>query len=345
MRFTASIDAYISDMQAQGRINSPSTERAYRATLVIHADEVGNRDPRATNRRDVKRTLDHWQHPTTRSKNLAVIRSFYDWCMEEGLRKDNPARQVRRPRRRPAAVYRLTVDETRRMLAAARGSRERRVIYLGLCAGLRNQELRGLQGRHFRRPGWVWVSADIAKGQRERWVPVLVELEPVWDEIAAGCADDDFVIPSQRFSDPGVNRRKADRSKFPASGQTVWRLVRDVGKRAEIPADVYPHMMRHAFADHIARGAGIRAAQSALGHAGIATTETYLGKPTLDELAAAFRGLRIEPAFSPVVVTPVGALEPPIGFEPMERSIRSAERILQRLFASEALRAAARGMG
>ena len=54
------------------------------------------------------------------------------------------------------------------MLDAARGIRERRAISLGLCAGLRNAELRGLQGRHFERPGLIWVSADIAKGRRER---------------------------------------------------------------------------------------------------------------------------------------------------------------------------------
>ncbi len=41
--------------------------------------------------------------------------------------------------------------------------RERRVIFRGLCAGLCNAELRGLQGRHFARGGLVWVSADIAR--------------------------------------------------------------------------------------------------------------------------------------------------------------------------------------
>jgi hypothetical protein len=52
------------------------------------------------------------------------------------------------------------------MLAAVRGARERRAIFLGLCAGLRNAELRGLQGRHFARDGLIWVSSDIAKGKR-----------------------------------------------------------------------------------------------------------------------------------------------------------------------------------
>src|ERR671923_291801 len=73
-------------------------------------------------------------------------------------------------------LYLLTREEVARMLAAASTRRERRVIFLGICAGLRNQELRGLQGRHFERPGWIWISGDIAKGGRERWIPVIEEL-------------------------------------------------------------------------------------------------------------------------------------------------------------------------
>jgi hypothetical protein len=55
--------------------------------------------------------------------------------------------------------------------------------------------------------------------------------------------------------------------------------------------------MRHAFADHIARVAGIRPAQVMLGHASISTTEGYLGAPTMDELEQAVEGVRF--AFPP----------------------------------------------
>ncbi len=103
------------------------------------------------------------------------------------------------------------------MLAAVEDTREKRAIYLGLCAGLRSGELRGLQGRHFQRPGWLWVSADIAKGNRERWVPVTEELRPVVDEIRERLEADDYVLPAQRWRDPGVNREKVDKRKHPSS--------------------------------------------------------------------------------------------------------------------------------
>jgi integrase len=93
------------------------------------------------------------------------------------------------------------------MLPAARSTRERRAIFLGICAGLRNQELRGLEGRHFERPGWIWVSSDIAKGRRERWLPVIAELEPVVREIRSNVANDEYVIPAQRKRIPGSEAR------------------------------------------------------------------------------------------------------------------------------------------
>jgi integrase len=131
--------------------------------------------------------------------------------MEEGYRKDNPARQTRRPKRRPTEMYRLTRDEAALMLQAAGSTRERRAIFLGICAGLRNQELRGLQGRHFERKGWIWVSSDIAKGRRERWLPVIAELEPIVDEIRKNVASDEYVIPAQRKRIPGPEAFWVDR--------------------------------------------------------------------------------------------------------------------------------------
>jgi integrase len=164
MKFYDAIDRYIVDMRSQGRLNSDSSERGYRSTLEAHAEDIGNRDPAKVGREDVKRTLRRWPNPNTQGTNRAKLVSFYDWAMEEGIRRDNPARATPRPRRRPAESYRLTHDEAVALLRSARGVRERRAIYVLVCAGLRNAELRGLKGAHFQRPGLIHVSADIAKG-------------------------------------------------------------------------------------------------------------------------------------------------------------------------------------
>ncbi len=54
MKFYAAIDLYVDDMISEGRFTSPLTERGYRATLDVHAEDVGNRDPRHVGREDVK---------------------------------------------------------------------------------------------------------------------------------------------------------------------------------------------------------------------------------------------------------------------------------------------------
>jgi site-specific recombinase XerD len=330
VRFNDAIDIYVSDMFAQGRFSSLATEVGYRAALHRHADDVSNRDPRYVNRDDVKRTLRHWTHPNSQRKNRAVLVSFYDYLVEEGIRKDNPARQTRRPRPKQPQVYRLTKQEAHGLLAAARGVRERRAIFLGVCAGLRARELRGLRGRHFERPGWVWVSPDIAKGGRERWVPVLADLEPVIAEIRSDVAEDEYVLPAQRFRDVGINRHKLDYRRNPCSAQALYYLVKRVGKRAGIAADLHPHLLRHAYGDHVARHAGMRNAQFLLGHAGIATTETYVGQPTLDELALSVSGLTFgfdfEQAFQGTVRPPERPLEATTGIEPVWLLSRFSKR-------------------
>jgi integrase len=125
--------------------------------------DIHTRGPAYVGREDVKRTLWGSAHPNTERENRAILVSFYDWAMEEGYRRDNPARQTRRPKAKPPNVYRLTRAEAAAFLAAAETVPERRIAHIGICAGARNRELRGLEGRDFQRAGWVWISPDIAK--------------------------------------------------------------------------------------------------------------------------------------------------------------------------------------
>ena len=70
------IDEFVADMRAQGRMNSDKTERDYRIVLHAHAEDIENRDPRYTNRDDVKRTLRRWPHPNSQRKNRSILISF-----------------------------------------------------------------------------------------------------------------------------------------------------------------------------------------------------------------------------------------------------------------------------
>jgi integrase len=329
MKFSAAIEIYIRDMRSAGRINSDATERSYRSILNKHCDDISNRDPRTVGRTDVKATLGRWPKPNTQRVARAILVSFYDWTVEEGYRPANPARQTRRPRKQPTNVYRLTRDEAVAMLQAAQHGVEQRAIFLGMCAGLRNAELRGLQGRHFRRPGFIWVSADIGKGNKERWVPVIPDLVEVFAEIAANVPNDRYVLPAQRWRDPGVNTKRLELDTRPMSPQGVYYLVGRVGQRAGIHAHTHPHLLRHAFGDHVAKGAGLLIAQALLGHSSTDTTRgTYVGKVTLDDLAAAVAHLTYG---YPSAGGPENPLKATTGIEPVSPATRFVARVFPAL--------------
>ena len=157
---------------------------------------------------------------------------------------------------------------------------------------------------------------------------MLPELEPIAREIRETVATDEYVIPAQRWRDPGANSCRGDLLRRPSSSQALRTAVMELAVRAGIHAHVHPHVMRHAFGDHVARYAGIKNAQALLGHADVGTTQIYTGAPTLDELAAAIKGIRFaveaEQTFYPLETHPANPLEAPTGIEPVYTALQAA---------------------
>ena len=101
------------------------------------------------------------------------------------------------------------------------------------------------------------------KGGRERLVPVSDRARAAvarWREHVA--KERPFLFPS---------------GKGHLSRVRLYQLVRALAAESGIPPErISPHVLRHAFATHLLEGgADLRALQSMLGHADIATTEIY----------------------------------------------------------------------
>jgi integrase/recombinase XerD len=218
----------------------------------------------------------------TRARRLSAIRQLYRFAFDEGWRRDNPAIRIRGPGREKRLPGTLTEDETRRLLDAAvetgrsPADRLRNTCLMELlyATGMRVSELVGLPVSAARGdPALLLIRG---KGDKERMVPLSA---PAREALAAW-------LPARDAADAETvaRGRTPSRFLFPSHGKSghltrhrFYLLVKEIALAAGIdPAKVTPHTLRHAFATHLlANGADLRAIQTLLGHADLATTEIY----------------------------------------------------------------------
>lgn len=233
---------------------------------------------------------------TSVARKLASLRSFFKFCVREGLATQNPAKMVATPklpkriptvltaeeisgfldqlarvepttpddkhprRKRPGAG----ADESKLLLA-----RDRAILELLYASGLRVSELTGLDLADVDRREQILRVRG--KGRKERIVPyggkaaaALENYLPVRSEI----------LHRSREGEPkAVFLNYAGRRLTPRS---VGRIVKKYVRLCNINWDLHPHSLRHAFATHLlADGADLRAIQELLGHATLSTTQKY----------------------------------------------------------------------
>lgn len=219
----------------------------------------------------------------TRARRLSSIRQLFRFAYEDGRRGDNPAIQISGPGRAKSLPKVLSIAEIEALLSATRDSgrngveRLRNICLMELlyATGMRVSELVGLPVSAARGdPRMLLVKG---KGDKERLVPLSA---PAREALATWLAVRDKAEEEARRelgTPPGKHL-------FPARGraghmtrQAFHALLKDIAAAAGIsPARVTPHVLRHAFATHLlAGGADLRAIQTMLGHADIATTEIY----------------------------------------------------------------------
>jgi integrase/recombinase XerD len=116
----------------------------------------------------------------------------------------------------------------------------------------------------------------MGKGGKERMVP----LSPP----ARAALSDWLAVRDAQDADARANRLPTSLFLFPSRGKSghltrhrFYLLIKEFAVAAGVePAKVTPHTLRHAFATHLlAGGADLRAIQTMLGHADVATTEIY----------------------------------------------------------------------
>ena len=202
---------------------------------------------------------------------VSSLRSFFDWCVQEGEVKDNPCDRVDAPKLGKYLPSVLSVQEVEAILESvdlkkASGKRDRAILEVLYGCGLRVSEAAGLRISHIHLDeGFVDV---VGKGDKQRLVPLG---EPAADAIRAYL--EDRPIPASRAVEDILFLNKFGK---PLSRISIFKLVKDQAMAAGIQKEISPHTFRHSFATHlIENGADLRIVQEMLGHESILTTELY----------------------------------------------------------------------
>jgi integrase/recombinase XerD len=209
---------------------------------------------------------------STISRNLAAIKSFYQYLVRERYLEKDPAAHLESPKLEKKLPKVLSVHEVEELLKQPNGLlpaglRDKAMLELLYATGIRVSELISLNISD--------VNLDMGyikcygKGSKERIVPL--------GSIAAKCVQDYL----------GKGRPKLVRTYEEAAlfinhhgnrltRQGFWKIIKKYAQEARIIKEITPHTLRHSFATHLLEnGADLRSVQEMLGHADISTTQIY----------------------------------------------------------------------
>ena len=208
--------------------------------------------------------------PATVARKASALRQFFGFLEDEGLRTDNPSAALPNPAKRRSLPKILDHDEIAALFAQAEQEAEgdkpaaiRLLAMLELLygSGLRATELVALPLASVPRDAPFLTITG--KGGKERLVPMGTRARVAVSRwMAVRAEGSPWLFPSRE--------RHLTRIR-------LYQLIKALAERADVPpAKISPHVLRHAFATHLLEGgADLRALQTLLGHADIATTQIY----------------------------------------------------------------------
>jgi integrase/recombinase XerC len=248
------------------------------------------------------------------ARKLAALRSFFKYCVREGMLKESPARLVptpKLPKRIPSILSAEEMNAFLNHLAEMGGSlpgkkknaknkwpaidsaalrsepklreeglllrRDRALLELLYAAGLRVSELTGLDLVDMDQK--ERVLRVTGKGNKERVVPyggkAQEALEKYWPLREELLQQTSGGFASRRAT-PHSEAVFLNYAGRRLTQRSVGRIVKKYVRLVNMNWDLHPHSLRHAFATHLlADGADLRAIQELLGHQSLSTTQKY----------------------------------------------------------------------
>lgn len=212
--------------------------------------------------------------PSSISRCIVAVRTFYKFLQLEGVVAENPAELLAAQKMWERVPRVLTVRQVEALLGAPRRidtyfQRDRVMLEVLYATGCRVSEVCSLRLRD--------LSLDQrqirceGKGGKQRIVPIgMRAIEAIR-----------IYLAEQRVALAARQPEAAEHLLLSRSGRAMdrimlWRLVKHYASRVGIDSLISPHGLRHSFATHLlAGGADLRQVQEMLGHASIQTTQIY----------------------------------------------------------------------
>ncbi len=210
---------------------------------------------------------------------LRRAKALFRWAVERRYLDRNPFASVKPLGRSNVGKPQLRIDEARRFEATALkmaqdGDSGALAVLLLLRLGMRRSEVMARVARDIDDDGRIlWIPRGKTKNARRR-LEIPEELQPLVRRLIKDLAPAALIFGSNRTG--GVR-----------AGNYLWFKVREVCRRAQVPA-VCPHSLRGLHATlAIAGGATHTAVAAALGHSSFAVTARhYADADTLDNTTA-----------------------------------------------------------
>ena len=223
----------------------------------------------------------HWgdAKPATKRQRTSAIRSLFAWALEEHMIPWNPAVALRLPRQR-GGEERVSYPQAIlvQLVVRQESLRDQCALQLLCRMGLRKDELRRL------RISDIDLTRDLlivhGKGGKDAVLPLAFpKLNRDLELHVRERQGDEYLLYPRSY------RRR------PLDASSMHRWFKRCLERAELPATILMHELRHSAADHLWRESGnLVLAKELLRHESVATTQTYL-HPSRQDLALAMHRL------------------------------------------------------
>ena len=208
---------------------------------------------------------------STISRNLASIRSFYQYLIRVKKIKHDPTENIQSPKVEKRVPSVLTAEEVEKLLSQPKdvdlkGTRDKAMLEFAYATGMRVTEIISLNVEDVNlEEGFISCKAE----NKQRNIPLgsisIAALKEYIEEARPIMIKDE----NETSLFVNVNGKRLTRQGF-------WKIVKFYKEQAHIQKDITPHILRHSFATHLLQnGADLKAIQTMLGHSDISSTQVY----------------------------------------------------------------------